>query len=197
MKKLQHIVVITALILTSIPAWASTRSWEVDKAHSALVFQVDHIFSKIFGMFQEYNADIHFDPAHLDQSSIALTINVESIDTNIAKRDKHLLSGDFFDAGKFPQMTFASTGITAEDDGLYTVEGTLTVKGKPYEVTLPLQFLGPKDHPMEQGSLVAGFNIDITLDRLAYGVGDGKFYKKGIVGKDVAVQLSIEALSNR
>lgn len=196
MKKLHHVIVIAALILASSPAWASTRSWEMDKGHSSLVFQVNHIFSKIFGLFHEFDANIRFDPAHLEQSSIALAINVDSIDTNISKRDKHLLSADFFDAGKFPQMTFTSTSITQADGMLYNVVGTLTIKGKPYELTLPMQYLGPKEHPMKKGSLVAGFNIDITLDRLAYDVGDGKFFEKGIVGKDVAVQLSVEALSD-
>lgn len=196
MKKLQYLAMIISLVLlSSQPAWSSAKSWEVDKAHSGLVFYVDHIFSKVFGQFKTFDADIAFDPDHLDESSVVITIQVDSIDTGIAKRDKHLLSADFFNAGKSPEMVFTSKSITKESDSLYSVTGALEVKGKSYPLTLPLQYLGPKDHPMMKGSLVAGFNIDLTLDRLAYGIGDGTFFEKGVVGKEVVVQLSVEALS--
>lgn len=196
MKKIQSIALILSLVLlSSQPVWSAARSWELDKAHSALTFHVDHIFSKTFGQFKEFEANIAFDPANLKESSVVITIQVDSIDTGIGKRDKHLLSPDFFDAGKSPEIVLTSNSITKESDNIFSVVGTLEVKGKKHELTLPLQYLGPKDHPMQKGNLVAGFNIDITLDRLVYGIGDGKFFKKGVVGKDVAVQFSIEGLS--
>jgi polyisoprenoid-binding protein YceI len=196
MKRIQTIALIFGLTLFSThPAWSASRSWELDKGHSALAFQIDHIFSTTFGQFHDFDAVIIFDPTDLANSSISVKIKVDSIDTNISKRDKHLLSPDFFNAAKFPQLAFASTSISKGDGDTYNVKGTLQVKGKEYDLTLPLQYLGPKPHPMKKGSQVAGFNINISLDRLVYGIGDGKFYKNGVVGKDVLVQLSIEALS--
>ena len=185
------------LILSSPLAFGAARSWEVDEAHSAIYFSIDHIFSKTRGHFNEFDIKTNFDPAQLDQSSFVFTIEVDSIDTNITKRDKHLLSADFFDSGKFPQMTFTSKKITDEGDGLYNVIGTLTVKDKDYDLTLPLKLEGVVEHPAKKGTEVAGFNGTVVLDRLAHGVGTGKFYDMGVVGKDVEVLVTLELLSNK
>jgi polyisoprenoid-binding protein YceI len=185
------------LFLSASLAFGAARSWEVDKAHSAIYFSIDHIFSKTRGHFNEFDIITHFDPAQLDQSSFAFTIEVDSIDTNIVKRDKHLRSADFFDSTKFPQMTFTSKTITEEGDGLYNVVGTLTVKGKDYDLTLPLKLEGVVEHPAKKGTEVAGFNGSVVLDRLAHGVGTGKFYDMGVVGKDVEVLVTLELLSDK
>ena len=178
-------------------ASAGVRSWDLDKAHSNIYFSVDHIFSKVNGHFNEFSTDIKFDPADLPGSSFNFEIKVDSIDTNIGKRDKHLQSADFFDAGSHPLMTFTSNKITDSGDGLYDVSGTLTVKGKEYGLTLPLKLEGVKEHPAKKGTDVAGFNGKILFDRLAHNVGGGKFYDMGVVGKDVDVFVSLELLSSK
>ena len=106
-----------------------------------------------------------------------------------------LLSAKFFDAGHYPLITFESKTITDSGNGVYAVAGVLNIKGKTHDLTLPLTLAGIKDHPALPGKQVAGFNGRITLDRLSLGVGDGSFYKKGMVGKDVEVLVSLEALS--
>ncbi len=186
-----------ALILSTSLVFGTARSWEVDKAHSAIYFSIDHIFSKTRGHFNEFDIKTNFDPAQLDQSSFAFTIEVDSIDTNITKRDKHLLSADFFDSSKYPQMTFTSKQITDAGDGLYNVAGTLRVKDKDYDLTLPLKLVGVTEHPAKKGTEVAGFNGTVMIDRLAHGVGTGKFYDMGVVGKDVEVLVTLELLSNK
>ena len=89
-------------------------------------------------------------------------------------------------------MTFTSTSVTAGDGGLYNVAGKLTVKGKSYDLTLPLLLAGTKDHPALPGKEVTGFNGKIVIDRLAHGVGTGKFSEMGVVGIDVEVFVSLE-----
>lgn len=195
MKTITTTILALLLVMTSSIAFGAARAWDLDKAHSGVYFTIDHIFSKVRGHFNEFEVMTNFDPAQLDQSSFAFTIEVGSIDTNITKRDKHLMSADFFDSGKFPQMTFASTKITDGGDGLYNVAGTLTVKGKDYDLTLPLKLAGVREHPAKKGTEVAGFNGTITLDRLAHGVGNGKFYDMGVVGKEVEVFVTLEVLS--
>ena len=190
------ILTVTFILSTSL-VFGAARSWEVDKAHSAIYFSIDHIFSKTRGHFNEFDIKTNFDPAQLDQSSFAFTIEVDSIDTNITKRDKHLLSADFFDSGKYPQMTFTSKEITDAGDGLYNVVGTLTVKDKDYDLTLPLKLEGVVEHPAKKGTEVAGFNGTVMIDRLAHGVGTGKFYDMGVVGKDVEVLVTLELLSDK
>ncbi len=197
MKTITTTILALLLLVSSSIAFAAARSWDMDKAHSGIYFSIDHIFSKVMGHFNEFTLDVSFDPAQLDQSSFAFTIEVGSIDTNITKRDKHLLSADFFDSGKFPQMSFVSSKITDAGNGLYNVTGTLTVKDKPYELTLPLKLEGVKEHPAKKGTEVAGFNGTVVIDRLAHGVGGGKFYDMGIVGKDVEIFVTLEVLSNK
>lgn len=176
---------------------AATRAWEVDKDHSNFYFSVDHIFSKIKGNFADYSSEVKFDPADLAGSRFYFAIETDSIDTRIAKRDKHLQSADFFDSGKYPLMTFESTRITDAGNGTYEVLGKFTVKGVEYELMLPLTLAGIKDHPAVEGKQVAGFNGKVTIDRLAYKVGTGKFHDMGLVGKDVEILVSLEMLSDK
>ena len=119
------------------------------------------------------------------------------INTNIAKRDKHLQSGDFFDAGKFPLITFKSVKITDIGNNVYEVLGKLTIKGEAYDLALPLTLAGVQDHPAVKNKEVIGFNGGLTIDRLLYKVGTGKFADMGVVGKDVDVFVTLEALSGK
>jgi len=182
------------LLLSATAAFANAASWQLDKAHSNIYFSVTHIFSKVQGNFNEFTLDTTFDPANLAESKFVFAIDVNSIDTGIAKRDKHLQSADFFDASKFPEIRFESSQITDAGNSVYNVAGTLTIKEKAYDLTLPLTLAGIAEHPAKKGTQVAGFNGTITIDRLAYGVGSGKFHEMGVVDKDVDVFVSLELL---
>jgi polyisoprenoid-binding protein YceI len=196
MKKIRFFGLSFFLIILIIQsAFASVREWELDQAHSNIYFSIGHIYSKIQGHFNEFTSKISFDPANLQESRFFFKIKVDSIDTGVGKRDKHLLSADFFESGTYPLITFESKTITDAGNGIYEVVGKLNIKGKEYDLTLPLTFAGVKDHPAVQGKQVAGFNGKMTVDRLAYNVGDGKFYKMGIIGKDVEIFVTIEALA--
>ena len=196
MKHIYLFSIIAILTLFSVQSvFGAARSWELDKAHSNVYFSIDHIFSKVNGHFNDFKTEINFDPNNLADSRFFFEIKTESVDTNIGKRDKHLQSADFFDAGKFPTMTFESTKITDAGNGLYNVEGKLSVKGEEYDLTLPLTLAGVKEHPAKKGTDVAGFNGNVMIDRLAHKVGNGKFYDMGVVGKDVDVFVTLELLS--
>ncbi len=184
-------------ILFVAQSHAEVRSWEIDKGHSNFYFSVDHIFSKIQGFFGEYSGEIHFDPDNLAESRMKFEIDVKSINTAIAKRDKHLLSEDFFDASAHPKMVFSSNKIVSTGADSFDVHGTFSVKGKDYDLVLPLTLAGVKDHPMKKGQEVAGFNGTITIDRVAHGIGTGKFVEYGVVGKDVEILVTLEVLSNK
>jgi polyisoprenoid-binding protein YceI len=176
---------------------AEVRNWLIDEAHSNLYFSVDHIYSKIHGHFNKFKAEIKFDPANPAGGSFYFEVSTDSVDTNIAKRDKHLQSSDFFDSDKFPLMTFTSVKVTDAGNNVYEVEGKFNVKGTDYDLTLPLTLAGVKPHPAVKGKDVAGFNGRVTIDRLAHGVGTGKFYKMGVVGKDVEIFVSLEVLAEQ
>jgi polyisoprenoid-binding protein YceI len=190
-------IILVSLILAGQTALGAARNWELDKPHSNFYFLVDHIFSKVGGQFNDFTGEVKFDPDNLAESRFFFEIKIDSVDTNIAKRDKHLQSGDFFDSGKFPLITFESTQITDAGNNKYEVLGKFVVKGKTYDLTLPLVLAGIKEHPAVNGKEVIGFNGEITIDRLAYQIGTGKFYDLGVVGKDVKIFVTFEALSDK
>ena len=174
---------------------AAARSWEIDKNHSNFYFSVNHIFSRIEGRFTEFSSTFLFDPDNLQASKIVFDIQVKSIITHNAKRDKHLLSKDFFDASRYPVINFTSTKINRTGKNTFDITGEFTIKGKSYNLILPLTLKGIKDHPMVKGSKVIGFTGELILDRLAYGVGSGKFAEYGVVGKLVNITVSLELLA--
>jgi polyisoprenoid-binding protein YceI len=197
-KKLLFPLVVAVLVgIFGSPQHAEARSWEIDKEHTNFYFSVDHIYAKVRGRFTDFTGTLFFDPDNPKDSKISFEINAKSIDTGIGKRDKHLLSDDFLDASKYPLIKFASTSVTKAEGGTYNVKGTLTIKGVSYELILPLTYGGKKDNPLAPGMEVTGFNGQLTLDRLAYKVGDGKYYTMGVVGKDVDILVTIEALRKK
>jgi polyisoprenoid-binding protein YceI len=196
-KMLFHLVLVFLIGLIGSPLSAASRSWEIDKDHTNFYFSVDHIFSKVQGRFTDYAGTILFDPDNLKESEISFEIKVKSVDTGIGKRDKHLRSKDFFDASKYPLITFVSSSISKAGENIYNVNGNLTIKGVSSELILPLRYEGIKDHPFSKGSDVIGFNGHLSLDRLPYAVGNGKYYKMNAVGKDVDILVTIEALREK
>lgn len=198
MKRFLYVAIaLFCLVLAGQTVQAAVRGWELDKAHSNFYFRISHIYSKVDGKFNDFSGEIKFDPANLAESRFAFEIKTDSVNTDSAKRDKHLQSTDFFDTDHFPLMTFVSTKITAVGNNVYEVVGKFSVKGVAYDLTLPLTLAGIKDHPAVKGKEVIGFNGELVLDRLAYHIGTGKFYQMGIVGKDVEILVTLEALSDK
>ena len=197
MKKALFSLTLAVLLLFGQNASAAARAWELDTDHSNVYFSIEHIYAKVQGRFAAIAATVHFDPANLKESRFDFEIKVDSIDTGIKQRDDHLRSADFFASSDHPLITFTSNAVTAAGEGVYQVAGTLTVKGKSRDLVLPLTFAGVKDHPATPGKQVAGFNGRLSVDRLALGVGDGKFYKMGLLGKEVEVLVTLELLADK
>jgi len=191
-----QLILIIALLFGG-NASAAAPQWDIDNGHSGFYFRINHIFSKVQGFFSDYSGTIAFDPNNLEESRLEFEVKVKSVDTQIGKRDNDLRSANFFDSKKYPTMTFKSESITRVKDDQYTVEGILTIKDVSQKVKVPFTFFGTKPHPFNPNALVAGFEAKMTIDRLAYNVGNGKFYKMGTVGKDVDVFITIEATRNK
>ena len=190
-------LVLIIITLGAQSAFAAARGWDLDEAHSNFYFRIDHIYSKVQGHFNEYSGKVAFDPQNLAESRFYFEIKTASIDTAVVKRDRHLQSSDFFDSGQYPLMTFTSTRITDAGNGRYEVQGIFKVKGVEYELMLPLVLAGIKDHPAVKDKEVIGFNGQLSINRLAYKIGSGKFYELGLVGKDVEILVTLEALSDK
>lgn len=176
---------------------AEAPAWDVDAAHSSVNFSVRHFFTPTTGKFDNFDATVNFSPDDLAGSSVMFSIDVASVDTDNEKRDGHLQTADFFDAEKFPKITFQSTEFIDKGNGLYHVKGNMTIKDITKAVEIPVNFLGVKDNPMPQmkGKKVAGFQINTVINRSDYGVGTGNYATDAIIGDDVKVEVFVEVHS--
>lgn len=184
------------LSISSI-AQADAPQWKIDPAHAGVYFSINHIFSKVKGYFQDFEGQIFFDPDNLGESRAVFRVKVNSINTNNTKRDGHLQSDDFFNAKRYPEMRFESSSITHVNGTQYLVNGTMTLKDVSRKIKLPFTFFGTKPNPFDPKQEVAGFEAKMTIDRLDYNVGNGKFLEMGVVGKDVDILITIEATKNK
>ena len=179
------------------PIQAVAQQWELDTAHTNFYFEVNHTYVAVRGQFMDFSGDVYFDPENLANNKFDFVINVNSIDTKIGKRDTHLRSPDFFDAGKYPLITFKSSNVSHAGNNKYIVEGVLTIKDVSKKLALEFIYYGQKENPIKPGQIVAGLDSRLMIDRLEYNVGDGKFYKMGIVDKDVNILIVLELLRDK
>jgi polyisoprenoid-binding protein YceI len=173
----------------------TTQAWKIDAQHSGVHFSVRHmVVSKVRGHFSKFEGEVAFDEAHPEQSTVNVTIDASSIDTNVQQRDDHLRSPDFFDVAKFPTLTFKSTKVEKAGGG-YRVHGDLTMHGVTRNVVLDAEVLGTGKDPW--GNLKAGFTAKGSLDRKDYGLGWNQLLETGgvLVGEKVELELEVEAVA--
>lgn len=180
--------------MTPAPAIAA-RTLEIDRSHSEALFAVRHLITKVRGSFREFSGTVTLDEAAPERSSVQVTIQAGSIDTNEPKRDAHLRSADFFDAEHYPTLTFVSTGVTRRGPALFDVAGTLTIRGVAKAIVLPVSFLGVARDPW--GNERAGFEAEMTINRKDFGLNWNAALETGgfLVGDEVKVSLSVQAVA--
>ena len=168
--------------------------YAIDKTHSEAVFQVRHLVTKVRGRFTDFEGVVRVDRERPERSSIEFSIDAASVDTDVADRDTHLKSPDFFDVAKHPRITFVSTRIEPGGGDRYDVTGTLTLRGVAHEVTLPVTVLGSARDPW--GNERAGFELETKLDRKDYGMVFNAALDNGglLLGDEVRITINIEAI---
>ena len=171
------------------------RTFSIDKAHSEVTFQVRHLLTRVRGRFSDFDGDIEFDATAPERSSVKLTIQAASIDTNQADRDKHLRSADFFAVDAFPALTFVSAKVTAKGDGEYDLAGTLTIRGVSKLIVVPVTDLGTAKDPW--GNERLAFEGETTINRKDFGLNWNAALETGgfLVGDDVRISVSVQALA--
>jgi polyisoprenoid-binding protein YceI len=182
----------------ALPALAAD-TFKVDKSHGEVAFEVRHLgLSKVRGWFKDYDGTIHVDEAKPENSSVEFTVEVASIDTNVAARDKDLREGDgFLDVVKFPTMTFKSTKVVPKGKNQFDVTGDFTLHGVTKSITLPVTSIGPIADPW--GNTKYGFETQITLNRKDYGITWHKVMDSGglVVSDEVNVFISLESAKEK
>ncbi|MCC7264077.1 MAG: polyisoprenoid-binding protein [Candidatus Latescibacteria bacterium] len=172
-----------------LPAQAET--YQIDAGHSALDFGIRHLVGRTKGKFKEFTGAITYDEKAVEKSSVEAVIKVSSIDTENEKRDGHLKSPDFFDAEKYPEITFKSTKVEKGEDGKLLVTGDLTLHGVTKSVQLPVEILGTGTNPWTNLPMI-GFSTSLVVKRSEFGVNSWAD-NTGVLGDEVAVGISVEA----
>jgi len=150
-------------------AQAAEYAIDTDGQHAFVQFKINHLgYSYILGSFEEFEGSFHYDPENLEASSAEVEVQVDSLDTNHAERDKHFLSGDFLDAGEYPTATFTSTGFEPTGEGEGLLSGELTLHGETNAIEMPVTLLGEGEDPW--GGYRAGFEGSTTLTLADYGI---------------------------
>ncbi len=167
----------------------------IDSDHSVAGFVSRHMsIANVRGQFNKIKGTINFEPDDLANSSVEVIIDVKSITTGIKNRDEHLLSPDFLDADKYPEIIFRSTKVEGAGARSVKVSGDLTIHGITRPVTMDVGYSGPVKSPFG-GETTFGFASAITINRFDFGVKWDVPMEDGslIVGKDIQITLDIEA----
>jgi polyisoprenoid-binding protein YceI len=176
------------LALAALPALAQD-TYKIDPVHSEVSFKIRHMLAKVSGRFTKFSGEIKVDTKDISKSSVAVSIDAASINTDNEMRDGHLKKPDFFDVEKYPVITFKSTSVKEVAKGKLEVTGDFTLRGVTKRITFPITNAGTQPG-MKPGTVVAGF-VDgaLSINRSDYGI----TYGAGMVGDEVAISLNVEA----
>lgn len=176
-------------------ALQAAGEWSLDEAHTTVTFLAKHLgVSKTRGQFKDFDAIVEAEKDGRLTAATA-TIKVASIDTGVEKRDSHLKAADFFDAEKFPTLTFKTTSVTIEGRTA-TLVGDLTIKDKTERVTLKGEFLGKTAIDFGQGpSTHAGYSVKTQINRQKFGLAFNAMAEGSAVVSDlIDIELEFEIM---
>ena len=163
---------------------AAAEPFAVDAMHSSVIFRIKHLnVSYFYGRFNKVSGSFKLDG---DASSLDITVDADSVDTNSADRDKHVKSQDFFSVKEFPSITFKSKSAKKIDGDKIEVTGDLSFRGVTKSVTVKVTPTG--EGPGMRGGTVAGIETVLVINRSEFGM---NFMPKGL-GEDVTLYIALE-----
>jgi len=183
----------TALVLSAAPVAAlAADTYGFDPQHTWIGFSIPHSgWAKALGKFATANGEITIDRDDLSKSSVTVSIDVASIDTNLEQRDRDMLGPDFFNSVEYPTMDFVSTAVEVTGDNTAKVTGDLTLIGVTKPVTLDVTFNGESPLPWDANILKSGFSATGSFNPGDFGM--AKVAAFGL-GPDVSLTLEVEAI---
>jgi polyisoprenoid-binding protein YceI len=186
-------VIVSLVFALAMPsAGRAAETYALDMDHTSVVFGVGHAnLSLVYGFFRKAQGGYIIDRANPANSRFRFSVDVNSIDTNHRDRDAHLLTADFFDAARYPKMTFDSTSCimtnTRETGVVYNVTGDLTIHGVTRRVVLPMRMLADGEGVSKDRR--TGFLCQFELKRSDYGMN-----AVPLVGNAVGITISFEGI---
>jgi polyisoprenoid-binding protein YceI len=171
----------------------SKIKWNLDPAHSEVTFKVKHMMiTNVSGSFTDFTVTAESEGEDFTKSEINFTAKAASVTTGSEQRDGHLLSPEFFDTEKFPELKFKATNyekVSAED---YKLHGDLTIKDVTKNITLDVEYGGLNKDPY--GNIKAGFTITGKINRKDFGLAWNAALETGgvMVSEDVKINCEIQ-----
>jgi polyisoprenoid-binding protein YceI len=178
-----------------VAAQAHAADYAIDPSHSSVAFKVKHLaISSVPGKFGDFKGNFSFDPKNIEASKASAEISAGSINTGESKRDDHLKSPDFLDAGKYGTLSFASSKIEKLSDSEFNAHGDLTIHGVTRPVVLRVTYGGSATDPW--GKERAAFVATTKISRKDFGLTWSKVLETGalVVGDTVDITLEVEGV---
>lgn len=187
-------------VLDFDPATAATADvtgdYTLDQTHTRIGFSTRHaMVTTVRGAFTEFEGSAHLDVANPSQSSVALKIQVASVNTGQTQRDEHLRTGDFFDVERYPEIAFTSTGVEQLDAGVYAVTGDLSIKDVTRPVTVEFTLVGSAKDPF--GNVRVGFEGAATINRKDWGLTYNAALETGgvLISDRIKLEFDVSAIA--
>ena len=185
----KKLILATALVAASASAFAAGVTYKLDPSHTMVLASWNHFgFSNPTANFGQVDGTLVYDAKDVSKSKVDVTLPLAGLDTFVPKLDEHLKSADFFDAAKFPVITFRSTKVEAAGKDKLKITGDLTVKGVTKSVVLDAHLNKIGEHPLMKVPTV-GFDATTTIKRSEFGVGA---YVPN-VGDEITLRITTEA----
>jgi len=192
MKKIT-IILSAFFVLTAFTTTINT--WKSDKPHSQLGFTVTHLgIADVSGTFNDFDVTVNSSKPDFSDATFELNANIASIDTRVDARNNHLKSADFFDAEKYPVMSFKSTSIKKSGKDEYKLTGDLNLHGITKQVTMDLRYKGTIENPMSKKQ-TAGFQVTGTIKLVTSNLGNG--FPPPMISNEVEIKADGEFIQNQ
>ena len=180
----------TLSLSLSANLWANEQ-YQIDSKgmHASIMFKIKHLgYSWLTGRFNDFNGNFTFDKKNPQKSSVHVTINTATLDTNHAERDKHLRGDEFFNVAKFPQAVFKSSKVVVAKNEKTKIHGLLTLHGVSKNIIITANEIGAGKDPW--GGFRRGFEGKVTLSLSDFGFN----FNLGPASKEVELSLYIEGI---
>ena len=188
MKKLSIVIALFSVALVQ-----AQTTWNIDPSHSSIRFAVDHmVISEVEGIFSAFEGSLTTTKDDFSDAKINVVVEVNSVNTDNAKRDEHLRGADFFETEKFPKATFVSTSVTKTGTNKYNLKGNFTLHGITKEITLAMTYGGTTKDPW--GNTKAGLKVTGVINRTDFGLKYNSVLEAGsmMIGEDVTITAKVE-----
>lgn len=189
MRKVFLFLPLIALALWGFHSVTSEPNYSGDKVHSSITWGVGYAggLTQVKGMFTDFTVKMNYDDADITKSTVNVEIQVKSVNTGNAGRDRHLQGEDFFESDKFPTITFVSKKVEKQGEG-YALVGDFTMHGVTKEITFPFTVTGKAEDSRTRGTMV-GFAAKTKIKRSDFGMSYG--ISPRAMSDDVEVEIHL------